>query len=286
MTGRATPWAMAAPVGLLMLGLVIVPCLGVILLSVSPGPNTAPGTAFPTWENYKAIFDSRAAWQALVRTLEVSLWVTLLAIAAGYPLAFFIARQGRFWRSAMLAIVIFPFLLSAVVRAYGWNVVLGERGLINDALLALGLVTQPLRLIHTETAIVIGETHLLLPYMVLALLSTLRGIDRNLEAAAQSLGASPAAVFLRVMLPATLPGLLTGTLLVFSLAMTAFATPFLLGGTRAPLLTTLLYRYAFVTFDWAKAAAIGGILLVLGAGFVLLHRWVGRGGLNRLGAET
>jgi len=282
---RRVPWALTAPVGLVMLGLVIVPCLGVVLLSVTPGPNAQPGEAFPTWENYRSIFESRATRQALFRTLEISVWVTLLAIAAGYPLAFFIARQAQFWRSVLLAVVIFPFLLSAVVRAYGWNVVLGERGIINNALVGAGVIGQPLTMIHTEFAIVVGELHLLLPYMVLAILSTLRGIDRNLDAAAQSLGASPPWVFFRVLLPATLPGLLTGTLLVYSLATTAFATPFLLGGTRTPLLTTLLYRHAFVSFDWAKAAAIGGILLILGATFVLLHRWVGRGGLNRLGAE-
>jgi putative spermidine/putrescine transport system permease protein len=285
MSRTAGAWLLAGPVGLAMLGLVVAPCLAILVLSVLPGAGAPPDAGAPTLAHYAAMLDSRAARQALVRTIEVSLWVTALTILAGYPLAFHIARQGRTWRGLLLAIVIFPFLLSAVVRAYGWNVVLGERGLLNGALVASGLIGEPLRLVHTETAIIIGETHLLLPYMVLALLATIRGIDPQLEAAAQSLGASPPSVFLRVLLPATLPGLLTGTLLVFALAITAFATPFLLGGTRTPLLTTLLYRYAFISFDWSRAAAVAGVLLALGGAFVALHRRAGRGGLNRLGAE-
>jgi putative spermidine/putrescine transport system permease protein len=269
-----------------MLAFVIAPCLAILVLSVVPGPDAPPDAAAPTLAHYSAILESRAVRQALVRTLEISLWVTVLSILAGYPLAFHIARQNRAWRSVLLAIVIFPFLLSAVVRAYGWNVILGEKGLLNDGLILSGLIAQPLTIIHTETAVIIGETHLLLPYMVLALLSTIRSIDPALEAAAQSLGAPPPSVFLRVLLPATLPGLLTGTLLVFALALTAFATPFLLGGTRTPLLTTILYRYTFVSFDWSRGAAVAGVLLVLGAAFVLLHRWAGRGGLHRFGAET
>ena len=277
---------MGGPVALVMLALVVVPCMAILLQSLVPGSTAPEGSSFPSLTNYLTVLEGRATRQALVRTLEVSVWVTLLSVCAGYPLAFHIARQGRPWAGIFLAVVIFPFLVSAVVRAYGWGVVLGEKGVINEGLLAFGLISEPIRLMHTEIAIIIGETHLLLPYMVLALLSTLRSIDPNIELAALSLGASPPSVFLRVLLPATFPALTSGTLLVFTLAMTAFATPFLLGGTRAPLLTTVLYRYAFVTLDWNRAAAIGGILFAMGALFFLLHRWAGRGGLDRMGADS
>ncbi len=131
--------------------------------------------------------------------------------------------------------------------------------------------------------IIIGVTHLLLPYMILSMLAVIQRIDPNLEDAAKSLGASPVGVFWRVVVPMTLPGLLTGTLRVFSLAMTAFATPFLLGGGRTPMLTTLLYQDAFGLYDWTKAATIGVVLLVLGVLFVTLHRFVSGRGLRGYG---
>jgi len=212
--------------------------------------------------------------QATWRTFEIALSVTALCILAGYPLAFAIAASGPRARSLLITCVIFPFLLSAVVRAFGWNIVIGETGLLNRILLGLGLIATPLQLLHTEIAIILGETHLLCPYMVLSLLAVIGRIDPNLEAAAQSLGASPPGVFFRVMVPMTLPGLFAGTLLVFALAMTAFATPWLLGGTRSPVLTSLLYRYAFVSFDMPRALAIAGILLILGIAFLILHRAV------------
>ena len=119
--------------------------------------------------------------------------------------------------------------------------------------------------------------------MVLSLLAVLQRIDPNLRHAAESLGASPVSVFWRVVVPLTLPGLLTGTLLVFSLAMTAFATPFLLGGGRTPILTTLLYQYAFTLYDWRLAAAIGIVLLALGILFVTVHRFVSSRGMRSYG---
>jgi putative spermidine/putrescine transport system permease protein len=141
-------------------------------------------------------------------------------------------------------------------------------------------------LIKTETAIVIGETHLLLPHMVLSLLAVIDRIDPNLSAAARSLGARPHEVFFHVMLPMTLPGLITGTLLVFALAMTAFATPFMLGGPAVPVLTTLLYRYAFTVFDWSRASTIAVLLLVLGTAFMLVHRLLSHKILKRQGLIT
>ena len=223
---------------------------------------------------YETVLGSRVVRQAIWRTFEIAISVTLLCVLAGYPLAFAIAGSGPRARSLLITCVIFPFLLSAVVRAFGWNIVIGETGLINQILLGLGLIATPLQLLHTEIAIILGETHLLCPYMVLSLLAVIGRIDPNLEAAAQSLGSSPPGVFFRVMVPMTLPGLFAGILLVFALAMTAFATPWLLGGTRSPVLTSLLYRYAFVSFDLPRALAIAGILLVLGIAFLVLHRAV------------
>ena len=274
------PASLATPVLLAFGVFILAPCVLLLVKGLEPA---AEAGAWPDATNVLSLFDSKIGQQALNRTLRVSLIVTLICMAAGYPVALFISRCGPRWRGLLLAIVIFPFLISAVVRAFGWTVILGNSGLANKALVALGFVERPIALVQNEIGIVVGETHLLLPYMVLSLLAVLQRIDPNLRHAAESLGASPVSVFWRVVVPLTLPGLLTGTLLVFSLAMTAFATPFLLGGGRTPILTTLLYQYAFTLYDWRLAAAIGIVLLALGILFVTVHRFVSSRGMRSYG---
>ena len=274
------PLGLAAPVFVAVSIFVLVPCANLLVQSLNPAAETA---AWPDPVNFAALFDSKIGQQALERTIRVSVIVSLVCIVAGYPVALFISRAAARWRAALLAIVIFPFLISAVVRAFGWTVILGRSGMVNKALLWLGVTDEPLALVQNEIGIIIGETHLLMPYMILSLLAVIQRIDPNLRDAAQSLGATPAGVFWRVVVPMTLPGLLTGTLLVFSLAMTAFATPFLLGGGRSPILTTLLYQYAFSLYDWTKAATVGVVLLGLGVLFVTVHRYVSGRGMRGYG---
>ena len=280
MTTRRIPLGLAAPVALAMIAVVLVPCANLLIQSLDPAGDA--GT-WPDFGHFATLFDSKIGYQALERTVRISVLVTVICIAAGYPVALFISRTGRRWQAILLALVIFPFLISAVVRAFGWTVILGHSGLVNKALIWTGLVEKPLTLVQNEIGIIVGETHLLLPYMVLSLLAVIQRIDPDLKDAAQSLGATPVGVFWRVVVPMTLPGLLTGTLLVFSLAMTAFATPFLLGGGRTPILTTLLYQYAFALYDWTKAATVGVALLCLGAAFVTFHRLLSGRGLRSYG---
>jgi len=277
---RQIPFGLAGPVFISMMVFVLVPCAYLLFQSLNPSNVSL---TWPDFTNFVIFFDSKIGQQALSRTIRVSIIVTLICIIAGYPVALFIKRVGRRWHGFLLAIVIFPFLISAVVRAFGWTVILGRSGLINKGMIWFGIIEKPIALVQNEIGIIIGETHLLLPYMILSLLAVIQRIDPNLEDAAKSLGASPVDVFWRVVVPMTLPGLLTGTLLVFSLAMTAFATPFLLGGGRSPILTTLLYQNAFGLYDWTKAATIGVVLLVLGILFVTLHRFLSGRSLRSYG---
>lgn len=278
---RATfPASLAVPVLLALVFFVLIPCAILLVKGLEPAAETQ---SWPDFTNVSRLIDSKIGQQAFVRTIRVSLIVTLVCIVAGYPVALFIARRHRRWRGLLLAIVIFPFLISAVVRAFGWTVMLGNNGLINKGLIGLGLTDRPIALVQNEIGIIVGETHLLMPYMVLSLLAVLQRIDPNLKHAAESLGASPVTVFWKVVVPLTMPGLLTGTLLVFSLAMTAFATPFLLGGGRTPILTTLLYQYAFTLYDWRLAATIGIVLLILGILFVTVHRFATSRGMRSYG---
>lgn len=264
-------WALSLPAFVIVGLLAVVPAV-VMLASAF----TSPDVEGLTLVNFERLWNSKLAFQAFWRTIRVAIVVTAITVILGYPLAIGFLRASPRMQPVLLTMLVFPLMVSVVVRAYGWIVVLSPSGIFNQVLLGLGIISSPLELLYSETAVIIGESQLLLPYMVLSLMASLQKADRNLEEASMSLGANPVTTFVRVVIPISVPGLLTGILLVFALALTAFAIPLLLGGGRAPLLTTLIYTFAFTTFDWSAAAAVGFVLVILALSFVWLQRWVGQ----------
>ena len=163
-------------------------------------------------------------------TFRVSLVSTAISLVLGYPTAFYMARTKSRMKQVMMIVILFPFLVSAVVRSYGWMVILGTNGLLNQLLQTLGLISAPLKILNTETAVIIGMIHLLVPYMVLSLVGVLQSIDPNVEYAAYSLGASPLQTFSKVVFPLSLPGIISGCLLVFIQSLEDFSNPATIGG--------------------------------------------------------
>jgi len=271
-------WLLSTPALVLTALFALMPSFHLLVAAFLPVNGSTP-----TMTNFEALLDSKLAMQAFWRTLRVATATTVLTIIAGYPLALVLRKAKPRLAAIILVLVIFPLMVSVVVRVYGWLVILGPSGIVNKSLIDLGVIAKPLALIHNEIGIVIGETQLLLPYMVLSLVAVLQKVDPYLEEAALSLGANPIVTFLRVVLPISLPGLMSGILLVFSLAMTAFATPLLIGGPRVPLMTTLLYTYVFTSFNWAGAAAVAVVLVILALAFVTAQRLVTEAGLKRHG---
>lgn len=196
-------------------------------------------------------------------TVRVSLVSTAVSLLLGYPVAYFMARTRSRMKKVMMIIILFPFLVSAVVRSYGWMVILGTNGLLNQFLLALGLIAKPLKILNTEAAVIIGMIHLLIPYMILSLVGVLQSIDPNVEYAAYSLGATPAQTFRKVVLPLSLPGVLSGCVLVFTMSMTSYVTPKLLGGSKFRMMATMVVQEINVNFDWSAASAVSYILLAV-----------------------
>lgn len=196
-------------------------------------------------------------------TVRVSFVSTVISLLLGYPAAYFIARTESKLKNVMMIVILFPFLVSAVVRSYGWMVILGTNGLLNQLLQALGLISQPLKILNTETAVIIGMIHLLIPYMILSLVGVLQSIDPNVEYAAYSLGASPAKTFGKVVFPLSLPGIISGCVLVFTMSMTSYVTPKLLGGSKFRMMATMVVQEINVNFDWGAASAISYILLAV-----------------------
>lgn len=270
-----TAWLLSAPVIGLLTILAILPSVQLLITGFYRGDE-----AGLTLTNFEQLLDSKFAVQAFWRTVRVSIATTFLTILGAYPMMYWLRRAGPRLTAILLAITIFPVMVSTVVRAFGWNVILGPSGFINKSLISLGLIDAPLKLVFNEFAVIVGETHLLFPYMVLALVAVMQKVDPALEEASKSLGGNPIVTFIKVTLPSSYPGLLSGTLLVFSLAMTAFATPLLLGGARTPLLTTLLYSYAYTLYDWNSAAAVALILTVLAVGFYFLQRLIAKTGMK------
>ena len=197
------------------------------------------------------------------RTLGLGLTVTALTLVIGYPVAFFLARTRSRWRGWLTILVVFPLLLNLVVRTFGWIALLAQNGLVNQAMIALGLVDAPVKLLFNFAGLLIGLTHIFLPFMVLVLVGAIQNIPRDVEDAARVLGASWASAFARVTLPLSLPGVLSGSILVFVLTISALVTPRLLGGPTYQVMSTLIYDEFLQRLNWPAGSAQALLLTVM-----------------------
>ena len=244
---------LALPASLALLFFFILPMVYILIRTLTEN-GTADFTEFFTDPFYLDI---------LWTTIRVSLVSTAVSLLLGYPTAYYMARTTSRLKQAMVIVILFPFLVSAVVRSYGWMVILGTNGLLNQLLLGLGLISEPLKLLNTEAAVIIGMIHLLIPYMILSLVGVLQSIDPNVEYAAYSLGASPMTTFAKVIFPLSTPGIISGCVLVFTMSMTSYVTPKLLGGSKFRMMATMVVQEINVNFDWGAASAISYILLAV-----------------------
>jgi putative spermidine/putrescine transport system permease protein len=218
-----------------------------------------------TLSHFVHFFDTSLYSHVLVVTLRISLLTAALAALLGYPVAMVMARSHPAVTRVVTFITIAPLIVSVVVRSYGWQLILGNgpAGLLNWTLLSLGVIETPLRLLYSETAVVIGSLHVFLPMMVLPLASAIGRIDPNLEEAARTLGMPAWRVFHRITLPLSLPGLAVGFTLVFSLTAGSFVTPAMLGGTNAQMLGNLIDQQITAIYDWPFGATIATVLVAI-----------------------
>ncbi len=224
-----------------------------------------------TLTNYVTVMTDPFYLMLMARTVGLGLLVTVISLVLAYPLALKIVRSGPAMRSALIAVALSPLLINLVVRTYAWLVLLGDAGVVNNWLLALGLIGAPLPLSGNMVSVVIGLVHISLPLMALSLIGVLERIDRTLEDAADSLGASRGRILRRIILPLSLPGAAAGSLLVFTFAISAFVTPALLGGNRVSTISTLIYEKFTFSANWPVGATLVVVLLVINVGIVALH---------------
>jgi putative spermidine/putrescine transport system permease protein len=222
-----------------------------------------------TLANYASLLSDSYFYEIFWRTFWISALVTLLCVVIGVPEAYILSRMGTPWRSIFLILILTPLLISVVVRAFGWSLLLGADGLINQAIAALG--GRPLKMLYTPFAVILALVHVMLPFMIIPVWTSLQKLDPAAEQAAQSLGASQAKVMRLVVLPQIMPGVLSGTLIVFGLAASSFAIPGLLGGRRLKMVATVVYDQYLSELNWPLGATIAVALLL--ANLLIMLSW-------------
>lgn len=275
----AFPWLMLTPCLVFLLLFLLAPLLQLFdqsLTAVDALLEPLPGFSLA---QYLQVFTEPQYRYALLTTLWVSLLTAFLTVLLAWPAAWLLVSvRRRSWRTLLYVVLISPLLTSVVIRTFAWIVLLAQNGLINSALLATGLIPQPLGMLWNMQAVILAYVQVMLPFAVLPLITSLNEIAPALRLASMSLGAAPGHTFRRVVLPLTLPGMLTGFIIVFSLAAGSYITPLLIGGRLQPLLPIAIYQQAMQIANLPLAAALSLTLLVItlliaGIAGAVLRRW-------------
>ena len=254
-TSRFNPyWLLVAPAVLLVLALYVAPIVNVLLLSVT---DPKPGLG-----NYAKIFESDTVANLIWRTIRLCLITTAAAVTLGYVVSYAMLHALSGVRRRMMSILLISFWISVLVRSFAWLMLLGHNGLVNDMLMSLGIIAEPLPLMRNELGVLIGMTEYMLPYAILPLLANMQGIDPRVSSASRSLGASSVQTFLRIFLPLTKPGIIAASLLVFISSLGFYVTPAILGGGKVQMIAEYISVQLLVTVRWGVAAMLATLMIV------------------------
>jgi putative spermidine/putrescine transport system permease protein len=272
------PYLLSVPALMLFATIVVVPVGMTVALTFHDWGQYKGIEAVFILKNWREVLEDSYYYEVFWRTFRIALMVTALTALFGAPEAYILNRMHGPWRSLFLLVILGPLLISVVARTLGWALLFGgTNGIVNKALMSLGVIAGPLPFMFTETGMVVALTHVLMPYMVLSVWAALQRLDPQVENAAVALGAGQFTVLRRIVLPQAMPGILSGAVIVFALAASAFATPAIIGGRRLKVASTLAYDEFLNTLNWPLGATVAVILLavlllvVLGA-----NRWVER----------
>ncbi len=234
----------------------IVPLVEIIIPTFT---NTKDGM----FSAYKEFFTDSYMMSIFLRTIKISVISSVICMIIGVPVSYYISRVSKKIRGLFIALTVFPILTNSVVRSFAWMSILGKNGVINNLLMKLNIINEPLSLLYTEGAIIVGTVYIFLPLMIISLVGVMENIDNDLLEAAESLGANKLKSFFKVVFPLSLPGLIVGTVLVFTGSLTAYTTPQLLGGNKNTVLATLIYQKTMTLGDWQGAAVVATIMIAV-----------------------
>jgi len=258
---RWTPFALSLPSLALFALMVLLPLALTTLLSFQQYDQDKGVQNGFTLASYAQVLGDSYYYEIFLRTGWIAALTTLICVLVGAPEAYILSRMGKPWRSIFLLVVLAPLLVSVVVRAFGWSLLLGPNGIVNQVFELLGI--GKVKMLYTPTAVVVALVHVMLPFMVIPVWTSLQKLDPMVENAALSLNASQFTVMRRIVLPQITPGLLSGSLIVFGLSASALAIPGLLGGRRLKMVATLIYDEYLHELNWPLGAAIALSLLVI-----------------------
>jgi len=266
-------WSLVLPLTIFLLVFYLAPIVLMVITSLSSG-DAAGGISLSQYGKFLGDgFNLKVLWD----TIWLGIQTTIVCLILGYPLALLHSRtRPGNWRSILTFLIILPLLTSAVVRTFAWIVILGRQGVINSALLSLSIIEEPLRLLSTHHGVVAALSQIQMPLMILPLIAAMARLDPNLEAASASLGSASWRTFWHITLPLTLPGVISGSLLVFAASVSSFITPSVIGGGRIMFMPMYIYQQAISLFNFPFAATISTVLLVTVLIVVVLLSSLGR----------
>jgi spermidine/putrescine transport system permease protein len=268
--GRALPWLMTGPALLWTLAFFVAPFIAMAVVSVTSSEGGS------TLANYQQFFSNPSYYQALVNSLEVTAIVTVVSILLAYPFAWILAEQiPERWQRLALILAVLPFWTSYVVRSYSWLLVLAEKGVVNNALVQSGLLSEPIQLANTRFATVTGFVHFFVMLLTLTIYANLKQLSPSYRKAAADLGAGPVRTFIHVILPLTFPGIMVGAFLTFVLAIGDYITPQILGGNNELLMPQLIMLQIGRRGDFPLASALSILLMaVVTIAYIACARWL------------
>lgn len=262
-SGDRLPWPLILPALLLFLAVVIVPLVMTVLLSFHDWGQYKGIEPVLILKNWKEVLSDSYFYEMFARTFRIAALATLITAILGAPEAYILNRMRAPWKGLFLLVILGPLLISVVARTLGWALLFGgQNGIVNQALMSIGVIGAPIPFMFTETGVVVALAHVMMPFMVLSVWAALQRVDPQIENAALSLGAGPLTVARRIILPQILPGVLSGAIIVFSLSASAFATPAVIGGRRLKVASTLAYDEFLNTLNWPLGAAVAVLLLI------------------------
>jgi putative spermidine/putrescine transport system permease protein len=263
---KRVDWAAVSVVAFLIVSFAIpvLAALGIGFMKYDPANLVGDGV---TLGNYMRFVTDAFYLHVFIRTLVISLVVTLASVGVAYPVALHLHHVASSQtRTFLILIVLLPVMVSYVVTAFAWVVILGRNGFVNQLLLGSHLLSHPLALLNHDSGVVVVLVYTFSPFMMMNIFAALESIDPSLGRAASVLGASPRAVFWKITMPLSMPGVLSGTLLVFALSLGAFVTPMVIGGNQVKTVPVLIYNFVSGVFDWPGAGAMAGLLLIVSYG--------------------
>lgn len=259
---RASRLLLFLPAALWILAFFIFPYLFLGYVSFKPSSSTSAYLSGFTIENYAYVLTDSFYWRILIETIGGGAGAVLLCLLLGYPVAYRLARGPSRHRGILYTLVISPLLVGVVIRCYGWMVILADNGLVNDTLVRLGIISAPLPLMYNAFGVMVGLVQIYLPYMIISLSGAIQSISPELDYTARSLGASRFTAFRTITLPMSLPGILSGSVLVFMLSVSSYAIPLLLGGNKVLTTPLMIVQTTLDAFDWPGGSAMAVVMFL------------------------